>query len=210
MSSNLGNKEIMAKNIQYYMNLNKKSRNDICEALGIKYTTFTDWVNGNSYPRIDKIELMANYFGIKKSDLVEDPNLHLKNLEEDNQSKLVPLLGHIAAGAPILAEENVERYFTLDISVKADFALRIRGDSMIGENIFDGDIAFLNQQPDVENGEIAAVVIEDSATLKKIYHTKDSLILQAANDKYAPIVIKRENINNTRIIGKLIAVLNKR
>ena len=55
--SNLGNKAIMAKNIQYYMDLNKKSRNDICKALGVKYTTFTDWVKGNSYPRIDKIEL---------------------------------------------------------------------------------------------------------------------------------------------------------
>lgn len=68
----LGNKEIMSKNIKYYMELNNKTRNDMCEALGVKYTTFTDWVNGNVYPRIDKIELMANYFGIEKSDLIED------------------------------------------------------------------------------------------------------------------------------------------
>ncbi len=70
--SNLGNKEIMAKNICYYMELHGKTRQDMCEALGVKYTTFTDWVKGNSYPRIDKIELMANYFGISKSDLVEE------------------------------------------------------------------------------------------------------------------------------------------
>ncbi len=70
----LGNKEIMAKNIQFYMNKYGKSRQDMCEALGVKYTTFTDWVKGNSYPRIDKIELMANYFGISKSDLVEERN----------------------------------------------------------------------------------------------------------------------------------------
>ncbi len=69
---NLGNKEIMAKNIQYYMDKYGKSRQDMCDALGVKYTTFTDWVKGNSYPRIDKIELMANYFGITKADLVED------------------------------------------------------------------------------------------------------------------------------------------
>lgn len=68
----LGNKEIMAKNIRYYMDKYGKSRQDMCEALGVKYTTFTDWVKGNSYPRIDKIELMANYFGISKADLVED------------------------------------------------------------------------------------------------------------------------------------------
>ena len=74
--SGLGNKEIMAKNIQYYMDKYGKSRQDKCEALGVKYTTFTDWVKGNSYPRIDKIELMANYFGISKADLVEDHNDH--------------------------------------------------------------------------------------------------------------------------------------
>ncbi|MGI5947880.1 MAG: helix-turn-helix domain-containing protein [Lachnospiraceae bacterium] len=70
--SDLGNKEIMARNIQYYMDKYEKTRQDMCEALGVKYTTFTDWVKGNSYPRIDKIELMANYFGISKSDLVEE------------------------------------------------------------------------------------------------------------------------------------------
>lgn len=70
--SALGNKEIMAKNIQYYMDKFEKSRQDMCDALGVKYTTFTDWVKGNSYPRIDKIELMANYFGISKADLVEE------------------------------------------------------------------------------------------------------------------------------------------
>ena len=72
--SNLGNKEIKAKNIQYYMDKYDKTRQEMCEALGVKYTTFTDWVKGNSYPRIDKIELMANYFGISKADLVEDHN----------------------------------------------------------------------------------------------------------------------------------------
>lgn len=75
----LGNKEIMARNIQYYMDKYEKTRQDMCTALGVKYTTFTDWVKGNSYPRIDKIELMANYFGISKADLVEDHNTNSEN-----------------------------------------------------------------------------------------------------------------------------------
>lgn len=79
----LGNKAIMAKNIQFYMDKYGKSRQDMCEALGVKYTTFTDWVKGNSYPRIDKIELMANYFGISKSDLVEDHNSLTSRDERD-------------------------------------------------------------------------------------------------------------------------------
>ena len=70
--SDLGNKAIMAKNILYYMDKYDKSRSDMCKALDVKYTTFTDWIKGNTYPRIDKIELMANYFGVSKADLVED------------------------------------------------------------------------------------------------------------------------------------------
>ena len=70
----LGNKEIMAKNIRYYMDKYKKTRNDVCKDLGFAYSTFTDWINGNKYPRIDKIEMMANYFHVTKADLVEDHN----------------------------------------------------------------------------------------------------------------------------------------
>lgn len=69
----LGNKEIMAKNIKRLMELRGKDRNDVCKDLGFKYTTFTDWINAKTYPRIDKIEMMANYFGVSKADLVEEP-----------------------------------------------------------------------------------------------------------------------------------------
>ena len=88
--SGLGNKEIMAKNIQFYMDKYGKSRQDMCDALGVKYTTLTDWVKGNSYPRIDKIELMANYFGISKSDLVEERN-SLTSKDERDIEKILDL-----------------------------------------------------------------------------------------------------------------------
>jgi hypothetical protein len=71
--SNLGNKEVFSKNLQHYMQKFHKERNQVCDDLGFKYSTFTEWVNGNKYPRIDKIEILANYFGIQKSDLIEDP-----------------------------------------------------------------------------------------------------------------------------------------
>ena len=90
--SSLGNKKIMSQNIQYYMNKHNKSRTEMCDALGVKYTTFTDWVKGNTYPRIDKIELMSNYFGISKSDLVED---HSKKFD-DNSDQLNADLNKIA------------------------------------------------------------------------------------------------------------------
>ena len=79
MMDGLGNKEIMARNILYYMTISGNSRADVCKAIGVKYTTFTDWVKGNTYPRIDKIELMANYFGVSKADLVEERNTRRAN-----------------------------------------------------------------------------------------------------------------------------------
>lgn len=88
--SNLGNKEIMAKNIKTYMEQKNVTRQDICDALGFKYSTFSEWVNGNAYPRIDKIEMMANYFGISKSDLVEDHGLINYAKEKPTQYYLDP------------------------------------------------------------------------------------------------------------------------
>lgn len=95
--SDLGNKEIMAENIQYYMDLNNKSRRDVCNDLGLVYSTFSDWVNGKKYPRIDKIELMANYFGISKAELVErrdKTKLSPKN-ERDIQKRLQSILDEL-------------------------------------------------------------------------------------------------------------------
>lgn len=80
--TSLGNKKIMSRNIQKYMELNHVTRNDLCEAIGVKYTTLTDWIKGNTYPRIDWIEKMANYFGVRKSDLVEEHSASA----EDSQS----------------------------------------------------------------------------------------------------------------------------
>lgn len=98
MANNLGNKEIMAQNIKYYMAQNDVDRKTICNALDVNYATFSDWVNARTYPRIDKIELMAHYFGISKADLVEPRDPRKPNLDS---SKLYPVLGTIAAGSPL-------------------------------------------------------------------------------------------------------------
>lgn len=121
------------------------------------------------------------------------------------QTKKVPLLGTIAAGVPIYADENFDGYRECTEDIDADFCLKIQGDSMIGARINDGDIVFIRKQPDVDNGEIAAVLIEDEATLKRVYKEKDSLILQAENPRYAPIVYTAESYVECRIMGKAIA-----
>lgn len=122
-------------------------------------------------------------------------------------AKKIPLLGTIAAGAPLLAEENIEDYFYIDSSIKADFALRIKGDSMTGAGITTNDIVFIRKQETLENGEIGAILLENEATLKKFYKNDGMVILQAENDNYPP---KTFTEGNLKILGKLVAVLNIR
>ena len=119
-------------------------------------------------------------------------------------SKTVPLLGSIVCGLPILTEENLDRDISLPDFIRADFALRCKGDSMVDARILDGDIVYIRKQPDVENGEIAAVLIEDEATLKRVYKYPGQVVLQPANPKYAPLIYTGESINEMRILGKAV------
>jgi putative prophage lambdaCh01, repressor protein len=211
MSTQLGNKDIMARNIQYYMDLTGKSRNDMCEALNIKYTTFTDWVKGNTYPRIDSIEKMANYFGIEKSDLIEEHSTDSDLTGITNisfpASKPVPILGDICAGEGTWCEENFEGHFFIDSSVKADFCVRVRGDSMIEAGIFNGDLAFIKKTYDYTNGKIYAVRINSDceAVLKKVFWQEDTIILNPCNADYEPIVTDAEGMT---VIGECVGVFH--
>lgn len=123
--------------------------------------------------------------------------------------KKIPLLGEIAAGQPIYADEHIEEFLPVDDEVKADFALKIKGDSMINAQINDGDIVFIRQQSDVDNGQIAAVLIDDSATLKRVYHMDGVIQLQAENPQYPPMIYSRNNCDECRILGLAVAVLGK-
>lgn len=122
-------------------------------------------------------------------------------------TKRFPLLGSIACGEPMLAEEHIELYVESCTNVEADFCLRCKGDSMINARIYDGDIVFVRKQPMVSNGEIAAVIINDEATLKRVFYypEKEKLILQAENPKYEPFVYVGNELNDIRIIGKAVA-----
>ena len=121
------------------------------------------------------------------------------------QTKKLPLLGTIACGEPILADENVEDYIDTPNDISATFCLRCKGDSMINARIYDGDIVYIREQPDVENGEIAAVLIDDEATLKRVYKYDSKIVLQPENPIYEPLVFVNEEINNIRILGKAVA-----
>ena len=115
-----------------------------------------------------------------------------------------PRLGTIACGEPILAEENIEAYDDIPDSIKCDFTLICKGDSMVNARINDGDIVYIKQQSQVDNGEIAAVLIDNEATLKRVYIYEDKLVLQPENTKYPPFVYTKEDMNNIRILGKAV------
>lgn len=150
---------------------------------------------------------------IKDSGYREGHNyLSVPNIMPLPKTKKVPRLGTIACGEPILAEENIESYDQAPEGVNCDFTLRCKGDSMIGARINDGDIVYVRQQKEVENGEIAAVLIDDcaesSATLKRVYLYDNQIVLQAENPKYPPIVFAGEEMNRVRIIGRAVAFLS--
>ena len=123
------------------------------------------------------------------------------------QMNTVPLLGEIACGDPILAEENFEGEVTIPDNIHADFALRCQGDSMINARIHDGDIVYIRAQSEVNNGEIAAVLIDENATLKRVYFYPESnkIVLNPENPKCEPYVYVGEEIASVHILGKAIA-----
>lgn len=203
----MNNKEIMAQNIRYYLKKKGLNVKEFADQLGFKYTTVLDWANGNAYPRINKIEAMAKYFNVDKSDLVEERQPDNAIKINPKKIKYIPLIGTIAMGTPITAEQNIECYipefFLEDIPQDELFALHCKGHSM-EPTIPDGAIAIIHKQPDVENDEIAAVLVDDNseATLKRVKHMGSSALLQPDNRSYEPILLDKDHPG--RILGKLI------
>lgn len=125
--------------------------------------------------------------------------VHLHPMEK------VPLIGQIACGTPILAEENITDYVDVPGHIHADYALTCKGDSMINAGIRDGDVVYIRQQEEVENGQIAAVLIDDEATLKRFYKKGDTLQLIPENPAFAPLVFVAEEMNTVRVLGLAVA-----
>lgn len=141
----------------------------------------------------------------------DNPNEKLveiaSNLISLKKVRYIPVIGRIACGTPILAQENIVDHILLPDHIKADFALQAVGDSMTGAQIDDRDYVYIRSQPEVENGEIAAVLIGENATLKKVYIENEKLTLLPANPKHDPIVYVKDEIKQVSIIGKAVAVL---
>ena len=203
-------KRIFAKNLNFYISKSNKQQNEVAKDLGFPPTTFNTWCVGKVMPKMGKVQALADYFGVLKSDLLEDKNkddsLHISNIFPITTHKL-PMLGEIACGKPIFMDENRDNYTMIGSNVKADFCLKAKGDSMVNARIMDGDIVFIRSQPEVENGEIAAVAIDDEATLKRFYRDEitQTVTLISENPIYAPMVFTKECQINVYILGKAVA-----
>ena len=147
------------------------------------------------------------------SDLLEDSIVNFNysnvaNISPLPQTNKKPRLGVIACGEPITAEENIDDYDEVPEDIKCDFTLLCKGDSMINARINDGDIVYIRQQDEVNNGEIAACLVdgefETEATLKRYFRYDDKIVLQAENPMYPPFVYVNEEMNKVHIIGKAV------
>ena len=155
----------------------------------------------------EKIEALARALDTTPAELmgwdVQDPM--------PNGMKKLPMLGKIACGEPIFAAEEHDSYAVAGGMLDADFCLQAKGDSMTGARIYDGDIVFIRAQDSVDDGEVAAVIIGDEATLKRVYYYPDEekLVLSPENPRYAPLVYVGEELAGIKILGKAIAFQSK-
>lgn len=192
-------KEIFAKNLNYWMNNRNKTQMDLMNDLDLSSSTVSDWCNAKKYPRMGTVQMLADYLEILKSDLIED---------KKPSSDKIPVLGIVKAGYDYLADENIIGYVTVnDSSLKNDdfFALKVKGDSMVPE-IYENDIAIIKKQNDFENGDyVVALINGEEATIKKGYKTDTGLLLQPVNSSFAPLIFDKKDIDTLPV--KIIGVL---
>lgn len=201
----------IAENIKRIRLEHGLSQSELGKIAGVSDKAVSTWELGLKTPRMGAVEKMANHFGITKSAIVDDaPMTSPQNpiippgFIPMPKMRKVPLIGTIACGEPITAEQNIEGQMDVPEDIRCDFALRCKGDSMIGAGIHNGDAVYIHIQPEVENGEIAAVRIGDEATLKRVYLHADYIELRPENPAFESIIRRRDEMNDVHIEGKAV------
>lgn len=182
---------------------------EVADYVGVSEGTVSRWESGDiANMKRSRINSLAEILNISPLVLIGQESSP-KNVISLPTMRKVPLIGTIACGTPVLAEENCEGDVDVPEHIHADFALRCKGDSMINARIFDGDIVYIRQQDTIESGEIAAVLIDDEATLKRIRLYDDHIVLEPENPQYRPHVYWGEEMNNVHILGKAVAFTSR-
>lgn len=182
----------------------------IADAVGVTEATVQRWESGSiKSVRYEKLGRLADILKVPPAALMgwdDTPSALPSNVAPLRPMGKVPLVGQIACGTPILAEQNITDYVDLPGHIRADYALTCHGDSMVGAGIRDGDIVYIRQQEEVENGQIAAVVIDgDEATLKRFYYADGVVTLTPENSAYPPRTYVGDSISSVHVIGLAVA-----
>ena len=198
----------MAQKIKELRLSNDLTLEQVANAVGVGKSTVRKWETGMiANMRRDKIAALAKALHTTPEYLMGwSTEIEVTNLFRI-ETKRFRLLGNIACGEPIFANEEMDLYVEAGANIQADFCLRASGDSMIGARIYDGDIVFIRKQEMVNDGEIAAVLIDDEATLKRVYYDREAGVLQlfAENPQYKTMRFTGDDLNRIRILGKAVA-----
>lgn len=202
-------REIFAENLTRLVNGSKLPQSEIAKRINVSPQTFNTWIQGKAIPRMGKIQLLADYFKIEKSDLIEE-----KSNTTISQGIKIPVLGTVAAGIPISAVEDILDYEEIPQSWENQgefFGLRIKGDSM-QPKMDDGDVVIVRQQSDANSGDtVIALVNGDDATCKKLQKTENGIMLVSTNPNYLPMFFTNEEIvtKPVVILGKVVELRSK-
>ena len=200
------------KRLLQYFNI---KQTDLSKRTGIPKSAVSMHIKGERVPRQDRISDIAEAYNVNEARLMGyDVPMRKDNPDSDTgfdniypiELHRIPVLGSVACGEPIFMSEERESYIMSGTEIKADFCLKAKGDSMIGARIMDGDIVFIRSQPEVENGEIAAVAVDDEATLKRFYRDEETgtITLVSENPTYAPMVFTKDSEKMYIFLEKLL------
>ena len=198
----------IGQKIKQLRKAHKLTQEELAKILDVKPTAVSAWELGRNKPLMDKLDMMAHYFGVPISYFFEENQI--KRSKTYIHFVKLPIVGTISCGNGVIAYEDIEGYEDVPSSWLNGgeyFFLRAKGDSMINARIMDGDLLLIRKQDDVENGEIAAVLIDDEIVLKRVYKSDGTIILQSENPSYKPVIVRPEDMINVRIIGKLKKVI---
>lgn len=198
------------------------SQQRLADELELSKSSVNMYERGEREPGFETMEAIADLFNVDMNYLYGRTDIKIadpivldhsaapaprpipKGFEPMPKMKKIPLVGSIACGTPILAQQNIDGHVDTPEDIRCDFALRCKGDSMIGAGIHDGDAVYIHIQPEVENGEIAAVRIGEEATLKRVYYDGTTLTLMPYNNAYAPMVYTGPQLEDVHIEGKAV------
>lgn len=193
------------------------SQSELCDKADINKGALSSYLSGRYFPKQIALEKLSSALNVSISylmgfDIVDTADEKSRPLPSNiilPAAYAVPILGTICAGSGIHCEENFEGYFYVDRTIKADYCLKVKGDSMVDVGIYDGDFAFLRKDFDYEDGEIYAVCwgAEESASLKKLYKMDNKIMLQPCNAEYSPILA---DIDDVCIVGECVGTYHSR